>query len=342
MRKVVLSIICIVLGLQACTHENLDECFFGLRLKVAYLLPYGNDNTPAPSVHHAKAYVFNEQGVLCAVGEGKGDCLSAESSIDINLSPGKYKVLVWGSDAMDLLVPYKAEATIGKTAFSDFQLSLKGEINEAATEFIPEEAAFSDLYYGLAGKRTAGTSEYVLKEVVIPEQTIVEETVELIRNTNQLNITIEDFQNLVPGWTTDNTNIEMYVLGKGETYDKDNNFVSNNYKVKYTPYKKEIKDNRFLFNLKTQRIRRNMQNVKPLMLYIYDKSQGKSLYELDVLEALLKVHNGEDNYLYSTQQDLDRIYSHNIKLKIESSDGIRLVIKVFIDDWEIVNMYPVS
>ena len=337
MRKVVLYIVCIVLGLQSCTKEDLDDCLYGLRLRVTYLLPYGDEVAPAPDVKHVRAYVFDKEEVLCAVAEEKGNCLASDSWMDINVAPGKYKILVWGSNATALETSYNIEATIGKTTLTDLQLSLKGATNETITEFIPNEENFSDLYYGMAGERTPRISEYVVKDVELTTGTIAEETIELIRNTHQLHVAIEGFRYLVPGWTETSTDIEVYATGKSATYQWENSFTDNSYQVKYSPYNKKTEDNKLLFDIKTQRVRLDMVNDKPFMFYIYDKTQQKVIYELDVLEQLLKVRDDNDNYIFRNQEDLDKTYIYNVRLRI----GANLNITIFINNWEITNMYPV-
>lgn len=338
MRKVVLYIVCIVLGLQSCIREDLSDCLYGLRIRVVYLLPYGDDATSAPDVQHVKVYVFDEQGILCTVAEKKGDCLSADSWMDIDLAPGMYKVLVWGSNAADLGSSYRIDATIGKTTLTELQLSLRGKFNKRVTEFTPDELHFSDLYYGAAGTRVSSTSEYIMKEVTVLSGMVTEETVELIRDTHHLKVTIDGFRNLVPGWTEAKTDIEVYATGKSESYQWDNSYISHSYPVKYSPYRQKTEEGRYLLDIETQRVRLDMANEKPLMLYVYDKLQQKAIYELDVLEQLLKAHDDSGNYFFSNQEDLDKAYTYNIRLQV----GSNLSITIFINDWEITKIYPVD
>lgn len=337
--------ICCLLGTQSCTQEDLGDCFYGLRLHATY--PFEIDNEAAPDVQCMRAYVFDENELLCAISEEKGACLSPNRTMDIKIKPGKYKIVVWGSNNADLMRTYSEGANvsgpsssnytggiaIGKTTLSDLRLFLKGE-KKNETEFIPYTTNYDDLYYGLVGKRSKGSSEYVEKEVVVPEYQVVEETVELIRNTNLLKVTLTGLQYIV----SNTKDTEVYVSGKGQCYNWKNAFTETNDQVKFSSYESILNGNESLsMNIKLQRIRMDLATKKQLLFCIYDKGTGKVAYSLDLVEKLLKARNAESEYIYNNQEDFDRLYIHTLEIQF----SIDLTVKVFVNGWEIKNIYPV-
>lgn len=353
MKKAVLYIVCIgiIVGFQACTKENLEGCIRGLKLRVSYAFNSVEADAPAPQLQSTRAYVFNESNLLCAVGEASGTNLFSGQTIDFSLEPGKYKVIVWGSDnanffhsygegtsTMSSLVGYTEGITIGKTALSDFYLFLKRQATEGAeTQYFPSNNPCDDLYYGASGTRASKSSEYSIQEVTIPEDGMIEKNIELIRNTNVMDVSITGLSNLLNSSDFSN-DADIYISVKGDNYLWNNSFGNNDTQTKYTPYNMQTnKDGLLSFNIKIQRIRMDMQSEKPLILYIKDKIQGKILLEMDILECLLKASDESGQYIYKNQEDLDRMYIHHIRLEFANN----FTVKIFINGWEVQRIYPV-
>lgn len=360
MRKVILYIawIILLLALQACTKENLDGCFYGLRLRVSYAFEDVENTSPA-DIRHVRAYVFNENDVLCAIAEEKGSWESHSYTMDIGVAPGKYKILVWGSNDTDLSLSYgegqrgdvagqsyTEGIAVGKTTLSDFRIFLKGTMpNDANPEFSLDDPNYDDLYYGAAGHRMPETSEYVVKEVTVPESTIVEENVLLIKDTHELTVSITGLSNLIRKVDTESFDdvASAYILSKGHVYNWDNTFAANDYDVKFTPFASiEDTDDLVAYNIRLQRIRWDMMSEKPLMLYLYDKARGKAVYSLDLMESIVKARDANGDFLYENQEDLDKTYSHKVELEfIRPSGGSDLIVGITIDGWKVVNLHPV-
>lgn len=77
---------------------------------------------------------------------------------------------------------------------------------------------------------------------------------------------------------------------------------------------------------------------RPVLLYI-ETPGGRRIPEqpIDIVNMLFKARNPDTGaYIYQSQSDFDRIYEHPVEVRI----GANLNIRIFIGEWEIVNVKP--
>ena len=77
---------------------------------------------------------------------------------------------------------------------------------------------------------------------------------------------------------------------------------------------------------------------RPVLLYI-ETPGGRRIPEqpIDIVSMLFKARNPDTGaYIYQSQSDFDRIYEHPVEVRI----GPNLDIRIFIGEWEIVNVKP--
>lgn len=76
------------------------------------------------------------------------------------------------------------------------------------------------------------------------------------------------------------------------------------------------------------------------MLYITDPATGEDLHQpVDIIQAIGQVKDQGGNYLYRTQEDIDRNYCFPIRVEIPEGfnpdDPGSLSIRISINDWVI-------
>lgn len=338
----------VFLALSSCIQEDLDKCFSGIRLKFHFDLHEEGLEGTMKSVH---VFLFDTDSVLRVVQEGKGDCLVHNFTMNMDVSPGTYTLVAFGCDDTDFYHSYNdghiseqvagkydAGVTIGKTTLSDLRIFLKSNLSGSGEteQRVPAAKTFDDLFYGISGIRQKATSEYEVKEVVVPQQTIVDQDIDLIRNTSVLKLTVRGVKKLHSGGVA---NIDIYALGTNDCYTWHNRLAGMAGKIKFLPDNISFGDDSLQLDIRVQRLEYS-RTVSPVILYLCDKTTGAKRYELDVVKTLLQAKDGEGRYIYSDQEDIDRIYNHPIDLLFDDNEG-KLVIRIFVQGWEVKNIYPV-
>ena len=77
---------------------------------------------------------------------------------------------------------------------------------------------------------------------------------------------------------------------------------------------------------------------RPVLLYI-ETPDGRRIpsQPIDIVDKLRQARDPDTGeYVYNSQSDFDRIYEHPIEVRI----GADMEIRIFIGEWEIVNVKP--
>ena len=357
----------LLLLLAGCTKENTEDCFSGLKLDFYFTLHTGNGNLFGEKVHRVCVYLFDENDILqlYAVDNGnkleysylqKGQIKTVSTPNDrggltndyvMNLEQvpaGKYKIMAWAESGLgdnttffygQMKNPathdFEKNITLGVTTMENFQTLLRCKATAGLSESLtPEANEIDDLWYGTAGVRHPKTDVYSFEKVEVQNGVITERHIELIRNTNILNVTVSGIEHLV----TEDTNFRVWVVTSDGSYQSDNNICEYAQPIRYNPFHFSINENKILADIKVLRL--GME--RPVLLYIETPDGRRITNEpIDIVGKLLQARNPDTgDYIYNSQCDLDRIYEHPIEIRV----GANLEVRIFIGEWEIVNVKP--
>lgn len=356
----------LIFTMSGCIKENLDDCFAGLRLRFDFSLHSDMGNRFGPDVQVIKVYLFDEEGILRHTQEGRGNILTNDYVMNVNVVPGKYKIIAWGGSNEEfrnsfheghMYDPahqlYENGVSIGKTMLNDFRVFLNyGIADNYPEDIIPTINEFDELYYGAVGVREKETSEYLFEPVEVKSGSITERNIELIRDTNILKVTIDGLQYFQketsvynralsdPGAANRTSEVlSVWASAHNGHYKYDNSIGEYDRLLRYHPHYVQTDENSMLVDLKVMRLDMKRHSAEPIYLTIEDPVTGIRYpsQPIDIVNTLLQARNPETgDLIYKTQEDFDRIYLHPIKIEI----GADLHIKIFVHNWEVVVLYP--
>lgn len=348
--------------LVSCIEENMDDCSADLKLKFTFTLHTYENNRFGPDVQIVKAYFFNENGTLVHIQQEHGMKLTNDYMMNVQIVPGKYTIVVWGGSNEDfansfheghmnnpLTHDYKNGVTLGKTTLTDFRVLLNYKIaNNYPEDITPTIEEFDDLYYGAAGIRQKGTSNYVFEQVEVRSGMVNEKQIELIRNTNILKVTVNGIENLqLPSQFSDGTTsvpsvtdmLQVWISAHNECYKYDNSIGEYARMVRFPAVYRYLDNHSMVVDVKTMRLDMVKYQAEPMYLTIKNPVTG-TIYPpqgIDVVNTLLQAKNPETGeYIYQSQEDFDKIYQHPITVEITA----KLQIRIFVHDWEIIIVHP--
>ena len=175
--------------------------------------------------------------------------------------------------------------------------------------------------------------------VEVKNSVVTTRRIELIRNTNLLKITLSGTEHLTPEVrdtpaANRDTDFKLWAVATDERYKSDNTFDGYTRSVRYSPFKTSMDANTLSADIKVLRLTMD----RPVLLYI-ETPGGRRIPEqpIDIVSMLFKARNPDTGaYIYQSQSDFDRIYEHPVEVRI----GPNLNIRIFIGEWEIVNVKP--
>lgn len=341
-----------------CTKENLEDCFSGVNLRFRFTLHEEpmKGNLFGQNIKHVRVYIFDESGILRQIETGQGGALSNDYVMPIDLKPGRYSLVAWASDDVEFSHSYKqlhavdlsqkppkyTELEVGKSRMEDLRIALDCQDAPAYPEDTkPVMDNFDDLYFGAVGTRSDdGESLYTIIPLEVKESEVVEREVELIRNTNIVRITIEGTDHLA-GQNAPfkaQESLDIWANGINSSYLYNNKICPKTPSVRYLPQYSTPTANITQADIKIERLEWGTSMERRVKLNVKLKD-GKTLYAGDLLSLLRQAKNGQGKNIYNNQEDLDRIYIHPIRFVIADDSG-KLSVKIFIHDWEVVNVIP--
>lgn len=363
-----------------CIKEDTEDCFSGLKLDFYFTLHTGKGNLFGEDVQRVHVYLFDENKVLRLYAVDNGDKLEytylQKEQVKTVTSPnswgalpnnyvmnldkvpaGKYRIISWAeSNAGDrssyflgqmnnpATHDFSKEVTLGVTTMEDLYMFLQSEPAPSLPEdIVPVVNEIDDLWYGAAGTRHPEKSAYTVEEVVVKNGSITERHIELIRNTNILKVTVSGIENITstagstatyaPELAEDNQ-LRLWAVASNGRYKSDNTIGEFARSIRYTPFHMDTDGYTLRADIKVLRL--DME--RPVLLYI-ETPDGRRIpsQPIDIVDKLRQARNPDTGeYVYNSQSDFDRIYEHPIEVRI----GANLEIRIFIGEWEIVNVKP--
>lgn len=345
----------------SCIRENTDDCFTGIRLNFSFTLNEEELNKFGPDINRVHVYVFDSNGILQQIETEKGSVLSNDYFMDIPIRPGKYTLIAWAGSNEDFLNDnsfqegdmhdavthsYTPHVTLGQTRIDDFRLMMKYNIaDDLPEDIVPSIDELDELYYGAVGKRTPLTCKYKIEPVEVKYGLRTEREIELIKNTNILRLTVTGINN-VKQKVKASSPLDVWAVIRNGRYKFDNTVGEYARTIRYTPHYTRLAPDSLQVDIKTIRLDMERHTAEPAYLYVKDPMTGYFYPDqpIDIVNTLLQARNPETGkFLYNSQEDFDRLYVHPIEIRLEPgnvSNGNDLRVRIFIKDWEIVNVVP--
>lgn len=339
---------------MGCTHEDVNDCISGLRLNFEFLVHTGQGNRFAEDVQVVKVYLFDSDDLLYKIQSENGAILNNDYEMNIDVPPGKYTVIVWGGSHTDfnnsfheghmndpVTHDYTYGVTVGKTSLDDFRIFLNYNIaDDYPEDAVPAIDKFDDLFYGAAGEKQPNSSKFIFEQIEIKSGKIEQRKIQLIRNTNIIKVQITGLKYFnVQNDFIKSGRINVWASARNARFRYDNSIGEYARMVRYTPFCELISFDTLFVDIKTLKIDLVRHIADPVYLLFEDTSTGTVYPDkpLDILNLLLQARNPETGeYIYRTQEDLDRFYEHPVRIDVSAD----LHLRIFIHDWEVVNLKP--
>jgi hypothetical protein len=336
--------------------EDISECVV---CNINVRFTYNSDNVDKliDDVHDIRIYVFEKDSrrLVRIIDASQQDIVRGWIRVD-DLPAGRYDLSAWASSGENLFgggfmevemddaatSSYRPLMDDDETLIDDFYIMIDHDLlpAEEIGDVASKEAGFNDLFH-------ASVDGFELKKG--ESQTV---DFDLIRNANVLNVSVTGHEHIATramAGSGDRTRagevndlpFDLFVVGRNGRYRWDNSIDQNARLVRYrspaTVWGAELR-----YGIKTLRLDLARHSVDPILLHVTDSEQGWDLITpIDVIAALGQVKDGEGNYMYATQEQLDRAYEFPIEIvvtPIENTDELK--VRLFINDWEIVDLVP--
>ncbi len=294
---------------QGCLKQERDECLpapieepGNLHMVLSYTF---QGEELSDLVGDLRVFVFDSDGVLVDEIRAPREDV-ARGRFNADLPAGKYTFVAWGVDGDDLHAGgYLTNAREGETRLEDFKLHLTDPNN------------FSELYHA------------IVEDVEIPDVGDVNIPMNFIRHTNLLRVKIKGLHRL-EGTRSYEPPLDVFVTGKKGMYGY-HGLMHDDAVEHIYPSSNHVEDNNELsMDVHILRMQIDYHDKNPLLLHI-ERNRAPFMDPLDIMGALLQTPQ------YNTQEDLDRLYEHNIEIEINQQD---LSVTVTINDFEIIHLEP--
>lgn len=374
-RLPLLILIVLTSMMSSCIKEDLIECVSGLRLKFHFTLHNNGGNKFGDEVNKVRVYMFDENGLLQIKAESDAQTLTYSYLQDGNVKtiskpnlfgslsndyvmyldmipPGKYKIVTWGGSEErtestffeahmndPATHDYKEGVILGVTKMEDFRMFIKYNLSpDIPEDVVPIVPEIDDLWYGAYGVRDKTTSKYTMDDIVVESGEMTDATIELLKNTNLLKVSITGFDYILSSRGATNSSLNVWATAINGRYKIDNSIGENARSIRYSPYFEQIDTDKMLVDIKIMRIDLERHTAQPMYLTIENPLTGQKFPDkpIDIVNTLMQAKDALGNYIYNAQSDFDREYEHPIEIKIEFD----LTIRIFVRGWEIIPVVP--
>ena len=300
----------------SCTQEDLTDCPPKL-VKVRYEYTLNKEHTDlfGSSVKRMAVYIFDKDKLFqdsMIVDDTKN--LGANQLLQLPLVPGEYTLVTCGGtlDTYDINQLIK-----GVTTLDDFRLQTQ-QRQANVKKGVATISQLSDLYWGtLTNLTVANTSKSV------------EQTVPLIKMTNTIKVNITHVTSRSPEEVSP---LNVYCTGYNGQHIWNGTPHENAYQLKYLSEQTNVSTSKVEAEMKILRLMKEYDVNKPTVLSIEDASTENIIYEINIIDQLLKLQDRNGNLLFKTQEDLDREDTYIFDIQINDKDN-KLSISVQVNGW---------
>ncbi len=348
-KKLIVLPILALLAVGCNLKEDLSDCGV-LRLSLRFTYNTEQIDRLEANVNDVHFYVFDkETDILVDIIEvGYEEITRGYTEVE-DLPAGTYTFVAWGCGDEDMLGDghfieahmndspahdHTRAAIIGETTLDDFYMMVDYDVlpDDVLGDIAPKVDDFHDLFF-------ANVTDVVVKNE--ENQTV---DFDFIRNTNVLKVNITGLEHLEADNATrapaPGQPLDVFAIGKNGRYRWNNAICQDARTVRYEPPYTSLDDDSMQVDIKTLRLDlARHSEIDPIVLHVENPADGKPLISpLSVMDAIVQVKDDEGNFLYRTQEDIDREYEFPIDISIQPDKSVR----IFISDWEIINLTPVK
>lgn len=348
--------------LSGCIKEDLSDCpgnCPGLILRYRYDLNMDYTDKFVEKVENLQSYIFDQDGILrdTLLPFVEAGMITPDFERRIDIGAGTYTILTWaGSDkyyghyfmsTSNSNVPgLTPDVVIGQTRLEDLRLFLRNNASSGTSDqVVPCEAKLRDLYHGLVQQVTVKSDEL----------TVV--TTPLVKNTNTIRIRITGLSKLNSSAVSED--FDMNIRGNNGHYRYDNNINEQSAQLIYTPCQTRLGSDTLMTDIRTLRLMKpdsDPFNNGLLQLDITYKPTGLVICRnLNLVDLILSTRIpardsqgnfltdglGNRNYVLPTLEYLDRQDLFELEFKITEDNAGILQIIVYVNGWQITNIYPI-
>ncbi|MFR9649417.1 MAG: FimB/Mfa2 family fimbrial subunit [Rikenellaceae bacterium] len=325
------SLIFITLLLSGCVGEKSCGCHSELQLTFTYELNSQSVNLFETHIDKVTLFIFDGDDKYVGTYVEEGEHLINDYVMRIPLEEGSdYSVIAYGGD----MVGYNSgelnqelgelsELVVGQSDISNFYTELESTLSDG--EFLSADSEISHLYVGLAQGLVSTPS---CGEV---------EVVELIKNTNDITVT-------VTGVDSYDSELDTYITSANgrHSYTNDSDAAFGTHK--YTPTSSVSGDNSSEHSIRVMRLttdsgeplsvarwmtRSGDEGATTLVVSTGDDST-QSLYSDDLVELILSSPD------YNSQEDLDREDSYSVEVALVNS----VFVIISVNGWIVNEITP--
>lgn len=281
-------------------HDDLSRCDLFLKFRYDYNLSYEDWFTR--QVDEVQVFIFDKEGNYIQKLTESGPALAAPNyRMQIPYEMKEYMMVVWaGRTEEDYHVP---------------ELAIGDPIEKLILQYEPKN--------NLSAHKIAPLWHSGPHKMTFPEEEGTLQTVSLVRNTNDVNISISSTSGTLPV-----TNFDITLKGANGGYDHKNNFLEEIPEITYIPSGSDATQQSPTAQLYTMRLIEG----SPTLLSVTEKSSGKKIQiggnnEIDLTEWLLK----EKPVGMNPQEYLDRRYIWDIALSYDAQTY--MAVSIIINGW---------
>lgn len=326
--KAVRSAIYMVAGLAAflfssCSlvYTDQEDCDFGLHLRFKYDYNMSFGDAFPTQVSRVSVYVFDEDGKFVTCKTEEGPALAQEGyRMKLELPDGKYRLICWGGRYDDSFTHHKLTDDCEPSVELLEALMLRDADNEVKCQ---DGCPLNSLFWG------------DLKDIEVNAKSIQEETLSLMKLTNQIKINLINGEGEELGLDS----FDLYMHGDNGRICADDACLLEDDMVKFHPYHKAERP-----ALGTKATRegitaefscpRIMKEDEVLRLHAIDKKNGKDVLDFPVAKVLatyapsaFETADGIIHFL-DPQEYLDRADLYNLTFVLQDGDWISVDIQV--------------
>ena len=324
-RVSVLIVLGVILSFSGCVHEETEDCVQGIRLRFTYTLNNQQVNLFGANVEMVTVFAFDESGKYLNTYSSKGTTLTKDYVMTLPLKAGKYSFVVLGGNLSSYQIVEMINSATDeisselKQGQTDIQkLAFLIDANPPASGPLVIDNMLTDLYHG------------VIMGFESPLGVVSEATVDLIKDTNNINIMILGMDYLykyIEDMGGDIKNVLAFdVFSDNGRYMYDNSPDLYSHELNYKFFNTRVNGDTLCT---TTRILRLFATNDPTVLSVKipDKTD---IYSTNLVSAIMQ------NPDYNSQTDLDREDQYNFVIRFQPD----YTVEITINDWEIVSIVP--
>lgn len=320
-----------------CIREDMSECA-NCRVLLRYTHNTQGEDLIASQVQDIHLYVFDQDAGLLADVIHVGTPDIARGYIDIYLPDGIYTITAWGGSSEDITqggfkdaqltdsapLTYTSPVTIGAATFDDFRMMLACEkfTGKGDGDIIPKTEQFDHLFFALAqGIPATGKN---MRTVVL----------DFIKNTSILKVSVKGVENLPV--CASGEKLSVFVTGSNNSYMYDNRIDKFARQIRYEALCDKLAKAEIQTEVRMLRLDLDKHLDDPVQLHIQNADYENVISSLDVVRTILQTCDRQGNFIYQTQEDIDRESVFTIDILIQYDLSVRVTVNGF----ETVNLTP--